>query len=90
MSAPDAVPVTVAIPITPATAGVLRDLDRAVQQARVQLGMAEQRFHDTVRPLLTEHGIAQGQATVLSDTAPYTLTVVVLAPLPSETQEATP
>ena len=63
-------PREVRIPLTPATAVNLTALNAAVSAA-------SQRFDDHIRSLLTQHGIVQGRATQITDSAPYELVVAV-------------
>lgn len=79
---PAKAPKEVKIPLKPATAKNLLQLDAALEQAAAAVEAIQNRLADQLRPLYTEHGIEEGRVLELTRTAPYTLTVVVTKRFP--------
>lgn len=65
------------IPLQPATAKNLVALVAAHRQAASAFAVAEQRLADSLRSILTEHGIEEAEPLHVQDTAPCSLTVRV-------------
>lgn len=70
-------PKEVRIPLKKLTRDNLEALNQNIRQHQQALQIAEQRFLDSVRPLLTEAGIADAKPKQITDAEPYELVVEV-------------
>lgn len=69
-------PKEVRLPLKKLTRDNLEALNQNIGQARAALALAEQRFLDSVRPLMTEAGV-EGIPRQITDTEPYELVIEV-------------